>query len=200
MNLINKKNLIIMFYTLTLCSGFKTLPIHKLPIITAYKNIDKHIEAGLNNELTRSKLALISSHGFTDLISLNPEIVLPRYFNAACLCFYTNSEMKAVLIFLFSIYHFSRDMIGTSIQKLGLSLLLHTIFIYKPEQIINYLFFIHTPIHFCKFFYKADRKWFPIMLIIINILHCFPYKNNDINFIKIFSTFTILGHIMCHNK
>ena len=169
-----KKYILFLIFFTTMCSGFKMIPLHKLPIVTAYKKIDNHIISGLNNPITRSKIALITSHGFTDLISLNPEMVLPRYFNAACLCFYTNNDIKAILIFLFSIYHFSRDMIGTGVQKLIQSLLLHTVFIYKPEQAINYLFLIHTPIHFCRFFYKADRKWFPVILIITNLIYFFP--------------------------
>ena len=92
MKFINKKILIIIFYTITICDGFKMLPINKIPIITAYKNIDKNIEIALDNPIMRSKLSLISSHGLTDLISFNPEFVLPRYFNAACLCFYTNTD------------------------------------------------------------------------------------------------------------
>ena len=180
--------------------SFQLPSIKNLPIVNMYKNIDNHIISGLNNPITRSKIALITSHGLTDLISLNPEIVLPNYFNAACLCFYTNNEIKAILIFLFSIYHFSRDMIGTGVQKLIQSLLLHTIFIYKPEQAINYLFLIHTPIHFCKFFNKADRNWFPVILIITNLIYYIPYQYCNNNFIKIFSTFAILGHIMSHIK
>jgi hypothetical protein len=195
-----KKYILFLTFCTTMSSGFKMTPLHKLPIVTAYKNIDKHIEAGLNNELMRSKIALISSHGLTDLISLNPNMVIPRYFNAACLCFYTNNDIRAILIFLFSIYHFSRDMIGTGVQKLTQSLLLHTIFIYKPEQVINYLFLIHTPIHFYRFFKTADKKWFPVILIITNLISIIPYKNNDINFIKMFSTFGVLGHIMSHTK
>ena len=195
-----KKYILFLIFFTTMSSGFKMVPLHKLPIVTAYKNIDKHIEVGLNNPITRSKLALITSHGFTDLISLNSAVVLPRYFNAACLCFYTSDDIRTILLFLFSIYHFSRDMIGSGMQKLGLSILLHTVFIYKPEQVINYLFFIHTPIHFCRFFYKVDRKWFPIVLLFTNLLYFLPYKNNDIKFIKIFSTFSILGHIFSHTK
>lgn len=200
MNFINKKILIIIFYTITICSGFKMLPINKIPIITAYKNIDKNIEIALDNPIMRSKLSLISSHGLTDLIIFNPVQVIPRYFNAACLCFYTSNDIKGILLFLFSIYHFSRDMIGTGKQKIIQSLLLHTVFIYKPEQVINYLFFIHTPIHFCKFFYKFDRKWFPIILLFTNLLYFLPYKKNNINFIKTFSTFAIFGHIFSHTK
>jgi len=200
MNLKNKKILIIMFYTITVCSGFKTLPLHKLPIITAYQNLDNHIVSGLNNQVMRSKLALISSHGLTDLIILNPELVLPRYFNAACLCLYTNTEIKAILIFLFSIYHFARDMFGTYPQKLIQSLLLHTVFVYHPEQVINYLFLIHTPLHFYRFFKKVDYRWFPVILIITNLIYFFPTKYIDVEFIKVFTTFSVLGHILCNSK
>ena len=191
--------LILMFYT-TLCSGFKMLPINKIPIIIAYKNIDKHIEVGLNHPKTRSKIALITSHGITDLISFKPIHILPRYFNAACLCFYTNTEIKAILVFLFSIYHFSRDMIGTGQQKLVQSILLHTVFIYKPEQVVNYLFFIHSPLHLYRFFKQVDYRWFPVILIVTNLIYYFPTKNIDIHFIKVFTTFAVLGHIMCYAK
>ena len=167
-----KKYILFFIFFITMSSGFKMVPLHKLPIITAYKNIDKHIEVGLNNPITRSKLALITSHGFTDLISLHPEMVLPRYFNAACLCFYTSDDIRAILLFLFSIYHFSRDMIGSGMQKLGLSILLHTVFIYKPEQVIEFIFYTHTNT-FCRFFYKVDRKWFPIVLLFTNLLYFF---------------------------
>ena len=95
-----KKYILFLIFFTTMSSGFKMVPLHKLPIITAYKNIDKHIEVGLNNPITRSKLALITSHGFTDLISLNSAVVLPRYFNAACLCFYTSDDIRAILLFL----------------------------------------------------------------------------------------------------
>lgn len=200
MNFINKKILIIIFYTITICSGFKMLPINKIPIITAYKNIDKNIEIALDNPIMRSKLSLISSHGLTDLISFNPEFVLPRYFNAACLCFYTNTEIKALLVFLFSIYHFSRDMIGTGKQKIIQSLLLHTVFIYKPEQVINYLFYIHTPIHFYRFFKGVNYRWYPVILIVTNLIYFFPTKHIDIQYIKVFSAFSVLGHILCNTK
>mgnify|MGYP001214293091 CR=1 FL=1 len=182
------------------CCSFQLPPIKNIPIVNVYKNIDNHIINSLNNPVMRSKISLITSHGLTDIISFHPSVLLPRYFNAACLCFYSNNELRSILLFLFSIYHFSRDMMGSYREKMLQSLLLHSIFIYKPEQVVNYLFLIHTPLNFFRFFKKVDIRWFPVILICTNLIYFMPIQKINIDIIKYLGAFSIIGHIMCNSK
>ncbi len=179
------KKIIYVLITLLHCCN-----MYQLPIIRKYKNIPKLVKKIDNIPKYKAMTSVVVAHGATDLFLKPIDKVYANYFNSFVLMYISNKEMRYIILFIASIFHFSRDMIGS--YKIVQSIILHIFFIFKPLWCFRYLAFFHTPLHYYKFFKIGNNiVYVPIFLLLTFLSY------NYISFKQYNSLWLvpILGHI-----
>lgn len=175
------------FAFIRFCNGYQ------LPIIHKYKKIPQLIHTLDNNPRQKALASIVATHGLTDIFTTDYCKLYSNYFNAFVITHVSNDTFRYLTLFIASIFHFSHDMLGP--YKLVQSLFMHSVFLYKPLWCFNYLAYIHTPIHYYKFFTSGHAHLIPFFIFLTRITYFISLKNYNGLWL-----FPVLGHILCNVK
>jgi len=163
---------------------------YHLPIIQKYRKLPHIIKQIDDKPVQKAMASVVVAHGATDIFTKPIDKVYSNYFNSFVIMHVSKKEFRYVILFIASIFHFSRDMLGP--YKIAQSIVLHSIFIFKPNWCFRYLTFLHTPLHYYKFFSIGNNIiYMPIFIGLTGISYFIPFKEyNSLWLIP------VLGHIL----
>ncbi len=165
---------------------------YQLPMIQQYHRIPKLLKQVDNHKHLKLGASIIAAHGITDIVSTHPSTLAVGYLSGFTLTYISPIDLRYIWLVLGSTYHFSKDMIGPF--KLIQSLCLHEVFIEKPKWVYYYLLYVHTPLHYWRFFsIPGNIIFLPSCILFTWLIYKLPFHNYNSIWL-----FPVLGHIMIH--
>ena len=163
---------------------------YHLPIIQKYRKLPHIIKQIENKPLQKAMASIVVAHGTTDIFTKPIDKVYANYFNSFVLMYVSKKELRYLILFIASIFHFSRDMLGS--HKIAQSIVLHLFFIFKPNWCFRYLTFLHTPLHYYSFLKIGNNIiYMPLFILLSWGCYYIPYKEYNSLWLA-----PVLGHIL----
>jgi len=157
-------------------------PMKSLPIFNKY-SILKTKQIKPLTTYHKVCLAYVIPHGMTDLFLYSGEIPYINYiYNYLFYSIYP-TNLKYLLLCLFSLYHIRKDVCGSLLIQIMYSIGIHLSWTVYPEWSITYLAWIHTTLHYLKLsrILNTSSKLFLLFSSIITYIVLHNKNINDCN-------------------